>query len=235
VRSTLKALGIVTGVVVLVAGLSVRAEASTLFYNGDLQGGANASWINNSENDFNQIVFDDFTIGSGLAWNITSVFGQLFGSNIDAFPSELSWEIREGMVAGSDVGTVVASGSGAYSLSGNTYTIPITPLDLLAGTYWLGIYADMSNVIGTSDQNGPFIGVGQTNGLNGVNPFINGAAIWLLGADANNVGGDPSLTRPDFSYGVNGTATRVVAPEPGTIILLATGLAAFARRRRRAA
>src|SRR5262249_22760985 len=118
---------------------------------------------------------------------------------------------------------------------------------------WLGIWADLNGFAGASvlppndpaclaDPSDPdcipdsmFWGPESTDGLNRINAVNDGSAIWLIEADANNVGGTSNPIDHDFSFGVNGVSSGATAtPEPASVVLMASGLAAvgFLRRRR---
>ncbi len=227
-----------TFVASLTVGLALGAGAPSaahaqLFYGGDDFAFSNTSYVNNPSNAVNQIVFDNFSVAAGTQWTVSSLFGALASSNLNPFPATLGWEIRTGMVAGSSTGTVVHTGFGGYSVSGNVYTVAVPSFVLTAGTYWMGLWADLG---GFPPVQNMFVGVDRTRGTNSVNAPSDGAAIWLVGANASNVGGNANLITSDFSYGVNGQSVVVNAvPEPSTWMLLGGGLlslAAVARRRR---
>ena len=219
-------------------GTVSNARAQVLTYGGDPDRSFSyASWINNPSNSFNQIIFDNFAVGSGFHWDVTGVFGALGSSAYSPRVSVLNWEIRQGMVVGGSTGTVVTAGSGAFLLSGNVHTIAVNPFTLQSGTYWLGIWADLSGT-SSGDPNNPdvYVGIEQTSGANSANATADMQAIWLLGADGSNVGGNASLADSDFSFGVLGTSTaNTVVPEPGSVLLMGSGLVAlgFVVRRRR--
>lgn len=220
-------------------GAVSSAGAQVLTFGGDDDMfSSNATWTNNPTNSLNQIMFDNFAVGSGFQWTVTGVFGAFSNNGYSPLVSVLNWEIRQGMVAGGSTGTVVASGSGGFSRNGNVHTIAASPFTLNAGTYWLGIWADLSGTT-SDDPNNPdiYFGVQQTSGANSVNAISDGQALWLVGADGSNFGGTPNLSDRDFSYGVLGRATvNNVVPEPGSVLLMGSGLLAlgFVMRRRRA-
>jgi hypothetical protein len=208
---------------------SASTSEAQLYYGGDPgSGGSFASWINNPANTLNQIVFDNFLVGGG-GWTISSVFGNLVAFDVVPMVTTLSWEIRTGMSVG-NVGSVVAAGGGGFAVNGSRHTIATAPIFLAPGTYWLSIFADLNGNGGTD----PFIGPQATQGLNSVNAVLDNQAVWLVGADAFNFGGSANPISHDFGYGVDGQAIGVV-PEPGTFVLIGTGLAGLvlARRRRR--
>ena len=219
-------------------GTVSNARAQVLTYGGDPDRSSSyASYINNPPNPGNQIVFDNFAVGSGFHWDVTGVFGALGNSAYSPRVSVLNWEIRQGMVVAGSTGTVVAAGFGAFSLSGNVHTIAVNPFTLQSGTYWLGIWANLSGTVSDNPNNPDiYVSIEQTSGANSFNATADVQAIWLLGANGSNVGGNASLIDSDFSYGVRGTSTtNNVVPEPGSILLIGSGLLAlgFVVRRRR--
>jgi hypothetical protein len=221
--------------------LAAPLHAQTLYYGGDVN--PNLSFTSGVNlllaHAPNQLVFDNFVVG-GLPWQVTSVFANL-NVSVSPFPSTLSWEIRSGMargqtsggtpIPGGSVGTVVQSGSGAYSVNSTTYTIPVTPFALGPGTYWLSIYSDLANAT-SGLTSASYI----TSGVNSINAPGDQMAIWLVGVTGpTNAGGIPELiSGHDISYGVNGTVLRgTTTPEPATWTLLIAGLAAIGATARR--
>jgi len=219
-------------------GAASRGGAQVLTNGGDSDlFSSNATWTNNPTNSLNQIIFDNFSVGSGLQWTVTGVFGSLANGGYSPLVSVLNWEIRQGMVVSGSTGTVVAAGSGAFAQNGNVHTIAANPFTLNAGTYWLGIWADLSGTTSDDPNNADiFFGAEQTSGANAVNALSDGRAIWLVGADALNAGGTANDVDRDFAYGVLGRSTvNNVVPEPGSVLLMGSGLLAlgFVVRRRR--
>lgn len=210
-----------------------RAAAQVLTFGGDGVSDVYASWINNSTNTTNQIVFDNFRVGAGFSWTVTGVYGSFFATDFAPLPSTLGWEIRQGMVQGGSVGTVVASGVGAASVAGDVYSVATGPFMLGAGEYWLGMWADLTGAASLDPTLDVFFGTLSTAGANAVNAIGDGQALWLVGADETNAGGSANGIGFDFSYGLLGQQTQVV-PEPGVVGLVGAGLAGLVVVGRRA-
>lgn len=179
------------------------------------------SAVNDPAVNFSSVVFDDFQVAAGTTWMVTGVFGH-FGISTVPFPSVLNWEIRQNMSAGAGAGVVVASGSGAFTHNGGEATIETSPFTLAAGTYWLGLFVDLTGV-----TNGGGFNARPTSGVNSVNAIPNNRSYWLL--DGRSVREISS----DIALGVRGTSSTV--PEPATVTLLAIGIAGLVITRRRRA
>lgn len=175
-------------------------------------------------------VYDNFWV-VGSSWEISSIFGE-FVSTIN--PTQAYWEIRTGvsvgnggtlLYSGTDNITWLATGRSGYGF--NEYRATISGLNLLlpADLYWITI-APIGSGAGRSYLSG-------TDGANGVNPVIDGNSYW----DSQSFGKNFASTSPplaasaNFAYGIDGSIgqetvleTTTVAPEPGSLILMATGL-----------
>lgn len=168
-------------------------------------------------------------MAAGSTWNVTGVFGKFLVFDV---PSILNWEIRQGMVAGGSTGTVVQSGSGTWQSRalGNGYVdfrIETPSFDLSAGTYWIGIWADLTGLSGFRQ----FATGGAEDAGSQVNWLSNNNAIWLLEAGQSEA---RAITSRNFSLSVLGTTTATV-PEPSAVTLLAVGLTGLVAVRRRRA
>jgi hypothetical protein len=89
---------------------------------------------------------DDFIVPSGETWAIDSVNAPgAFGGPDVVLPRVNVFVYQDG---GTEPGTLVASFLGVQSTTGpDNLTIPISPaLSLAAGTYWISIQADLSDL-----------------------------------------------------------------------------------------
>ena len=218
--------------------LAATPARAQLWYNGDWNGSQGVLpserdlWVSDSR------IFDDFVV-SGGGWNVTSLFGDFLS---DLNPTQAYWEIRSGVSTGNG-GTLLFSGTSniTWSLLGpglwgdNEYRALISglSLNLSAGTYWMAI-APTQSAYGRAYLT-------TTSGSGGVHALQDGKAYWDSQSFSKNF---EAISGKDFSYGVGGSALQntfleqsvIVNPEPGTLVLVGSGLAlvgAGALRRRR--
>ena len=220
--------------------LAARPATGQLWYNGNWDG---SQIVLPSDRDLgipDTRIFDDFLVGAS-GWNVTSIFGD-FISGLS--PAQAYWEIRSGVSAGNG-GTLLYSGTNTVSwlLLGpglwdkNEYRATVSGLNLSlsAGTYWLSIAPILDGFERAY--------ITTTGGGSGVNSLLDGNSYWASQTYAKNFQSTYGFysRNLDFSYGVGGQLTTldvlsVVTPEPGTFVLMASGLvlvgAAALRRRR---
>jgi hypothetical protein len=206
----------------IVMALCVGARAQTLFYSGDTNGGGNANFVNSG---FGNRTFDDFTVGSGLGWNINTVFS----NDIQALPApnhavQAEWSIRSGMGPGNP-GTILFSGTTTATQTPTLRSVPgfiedmITVdvsglgIHLAPGTYFLQV-SPVSNVGEEAWFNS------TTNGANGVNALNNHAGLFSSGSATT----PPQPTGVDYSLGITGTVgPSAVTPEGSSLAMLLLG------------
>jgi len=214
-----------TVVALLMVGLMVApAQAEVLWYNGDFDGlNGLANEINSQVSQAN--VYDDFVV-SGGNWLVDAVWS----NNIMSFTgvSQALWEIRSGVSSGNG-GTLIASGTdtATQTATGNSgfgydeYMIKVSGLNvsLAPGTYWLTV-APIGAGSGRSfntTTNGLFA-VGEPSGDND-NSFFNSSYF------GNNFTQNYlEQGKSNFSMGIEGSTENSPIPEPGSLMLLGTGL-----------
>ncbi len=212
--------------------LTNMGRASTLWYNGDMDG------VNGLANVSDAIVndarvYDDFIVPSG-GWTVGSVWSN---DLTDLTFSSAYWEIRSGVSAGNggtllfngtSAATQTATGRSAFGFTEYTMQVSGLNIPLGPGTYWLTV-EPIGGGSGSSF-------VSTTSGLNAVgtppgndfNSFFD-STYFSANFDpaANWTGTGPA----DFSMGV-GDASNQDVPEPGTLTLALFGLGAFGLLRR---
>lgn len=214
-------------------------DRGCLFYGGDFDiNHANANALaNETDGSFPGDPYGIATYQNWVVFQDSTVAG-LFTNNLSTLsPASGYWEIRSGISEGNG-GTLIASGTGsgpdfshtATGRSGfgyNEYTDLVTGLnvDLSPGTYWFAVVPnDPNNMSGRSFNTNTF-------GLNSIGTQISDMQyLNCPNCDINFTNADNAGVYPTFSSGVLG----VPAPEPSSLIMLASGVivAAGAVRRR---
>jgi hypothetical protein len=211
------------------------ASADVLFYGGDFNP---KFWYADSlsnENDasvhgnpYGSAVYQNFVIPSGQTWNITALFSN---DIMTLTPSSAYWEIRSGLSEGNG-GTLLSSGAGSdsYQLKGafDEYTNTVSGLSLALGPglYWFTVVPEAPGQVGRSSNTNTF-GQNSVGTQISDEQYINSPFLHYDFTNADNLS-----IFPRFSDGVIGT----VAPEPSSIVMLASGLMAITavvRRRSR--
>ena len=208
----------------------VRAQ---LWFNGRWNSAATAL---PSERDLivaDSRIYENFTVTDG-GWNVTSLFGTFLSS---LSPTIAYWDIRQGVSAG-NAGTVLYSATSAINWQllspgawgDQEYRATVTGLNLVlpAGIYWL--------TIAPTEAASARAYITGTTGSGGVNALLDGNSFW----DSQTFGKNfVSLSQQfgsnkHFSYGVDGSVIPLpilplveTSPEPASVLLMATGLAAI--------
>jgi hypothetical protein len=210
------------------------AVADTLyFYSGDFDpNNANANGLANendsivSGNPYGSATFQNFFV-SGSAVTVSG----LFTNNLSQLnPRSAYWEIRSGMSEGNG-GTLIASGTSAVTQtatgrSGFGFTeyqdlVSGLSVNLNPGQYWFAVVPLDPNSGGRSYNSNTF-------GMNGVGSYQQNAEFWnsaFFGVNYTN--GNNGGVFPAFSGGVYVTGQGGV-PEPGTLVMMGTGVLGLA-------
>jgi hypothetical protein len=214
---------------------NAQCPNNCLFYGGDFdENNPNANGLANENdaivggNPYGAATYQNFT--NSQTWNVTNMFtDNLSGLN----PSNGYWEIRTGVSEGNG-GTLIASGTAplTHTLTGRIdfgfaeYRDEVDGLSLTLtpGTYWMAVVPqDLNNANRSFNTN--------TFGLNAVGTQTSNQQFWnsaFFGANFTNANNEGVFQT--FSSGVIGTTV----PEPSSLIMLGSGLAAiagFVRRR----
>ena len=236
---------------ILLGPMAAPSIADTLWYNGDwyvltwpdYNDQANRYISNQISPTLTAITYDDFAVPAG-GWTINTLFANIVNPYTEAFTiTQVSYEIRQGMVGGHDYpipgdgGTVIFSGSSAdftvtptgrywgdYDYLHPEQTVAVTGLNffLPEGTYWLSVTpevpegnGDLSSTVTIGDNATGFLLGNGLYSYYGMDPP-------LLYTDGDYLLGWPM----DFSMGIEGTVGGQV-PLPPSILLLASALFAL--------
>jgi hypothetical protein len=215
-----------------IVGLSVGANAQTVFYGGDLNKvDGLASQVSTAGGFTDARVYDDFSISS--AQTITGVFGNFLDAT-NGGVSSILWEIRSGVssgnggvvvASGTNNSTPVATGNSAFGLSEYHYESAVSAFNLNAGTYWLMVALN-------GGSNAAY--VSTTSGSGGVGgPLNNGNSFFDSTQFSSNFKPTGTVLNSgvdgDFSIGLRGSSA---VPEPASLAVLGFGALALLRRRK---
>jgi len=216
-------------VLLAVAACPLYADV-TLWYNGDFDG-VNGLVNQGSTSPSVAYTYDDFNV-SGGSWTLTGAFS----NNLMSFPfaDSADVEIRSG-VSAFNPGTLIygaygvgftqtATGNTGFGLTEYTIAVDLPNIVLGPGTYWLMVAPSSPGVSFVSTTSGAnCVGTPCGTGNNSFLDAVDFAAFFNPATDY--------LSPADFSMGVIGTSSAV--PEPSSLIMLGTGLAALAGAARR--
>lgn len=224
---------------VIALGLSSPGFADVLYYGGDPDATAGLGLVSGTDGSpivyfviSKATVYDDFVVGAG-GWTITGLGGH-FATGVPT-AHWLAWEIRTGMSEGVG-GTLVMQGQAIPTVTPDGFDFGQTgyyveaalptpnydAIELGAGTYWLGLY--WQNYISRPGSIPYIRGTSGTNAVGG--PFTNGSS-WNapdFGIDFHNPAGDIGIANLDVSYRILGVSGVPPIPEPGSWLLMITGL-----------
>jgi hypothetical protein len=192
------------------------AYAGPVIYNNGapnfLEGNEATTWIQAEDFTF----ASDVTLGDIHFWTFESTFGyqgsvtyRIYG-NAGTQPDETNI-LREGSVSP----TRTALGPGPFGYDEFSYDFDIAPLNLAAGTYWLGLHNGPLTTTNRADWYWATTALNATlTGREDMDPFDDGG--WFDNTQEHAF----YLTGPS-------------APEPASILLLGLGALGFARSRAR--
>lgn len=219
-------------------------HATSLFVNGPVVNGSGLSILTSPANTFGfgaqttagNSVADNFTIASGVTWNVTDLdfFSYQTGSTgftlNNATWSIVSGDVNTGIVIASGLNALTDGGLQGYRVQSTTLTntqrgiyranADISDLVLGAGNYWL-----RWSLTGSLNS-GPWVPP-TSDARTG-----NGQQSIAAGPYATLIEGGSQLT-VELPFGVNGSIVRSDVPEPASMALLGLGLLGFAAARRR--
>ncbi len=215
-------------------------SAAPLWYNGDFDGRLDfCSAVNTGQNCRS---YDNFIVPAG-GWAVNSVYTGAYVNNTFGAPTAAGWEIRSGVSAGNG-GTVIASSqvdpftwtdthttASILGIPYEIYSLRInlaSVVNLAAGEYWLTLYP--------IDSVGDGWGwIGTTGGANAIGYAGNDGNSYMDGAP----GYFPTTTSVSEAFNLGSGPWDLVmgldaadVPEPGSVLLIAVGVAALPLRRR---